>query len=126
MKKILVTTSFLSLLSCTAYADTLAGIYISGQIWSNEVTGIMGESGDQIDFGLEDKEQGSFQIAVEHPVPFIPNAKLATSTLSTLGSTTLSEEINFGGTTFTSGSNVTTDFDVSYLDYTLYLSLIHI
>lgn len=123
MKKILVTVSVLTLLSVNVKADTLAGLYIGGQVWDNEATGIFGESNNQVDFNLSDKQQGSYFIAFEHPIPFIPNAKIAKTSLETDGLTNLEREITFGDSTFLEGTDVEADFNVSYVDYTLYYEL---
>ena len=120
MKKMLLASSIALCLCSTVQADTLAGIYIGGQIWDNEVTGIMGESGHQIDFNLADEQQGSFYIALEHPIPFLPNAKIASTSLDTQGVSTLDQEIEFGDEIFNVGTEINTGFDVSYVDYTLY------
>ncbi|NMP30364.1 TIGR04219 family outer membrane beta-barrel protein [Thalassotalea sp. M1531] len=122
MKKTLIAASLISLMSATAQADVV-GLYIGGQIWDNEATGAFGETANMQEFRLDDEQQTSFHIAVEHPFPFIPNIKLAQTTLDTTGSATLTEEFKFGDETFTVGSSVDADFDVSYTDYTLYYEL---
>ncbi|MDO6445188.1 TIGR04219 family outer membrane beta-barrel protein [Colwellia sp. 1_MG-2023] len=123
MKKALLTASVFTLLSGIAQADTLAGLYIGGQVWDTEATGIFGESNNQVNFNLSDKQQGSYFIAVEHPIPFIPNAKIAKTSLETQGNTTLDREITFDDNTFIEGSVVDAGFNVSYVDYTLYYEL---
>ena len=122
MKKMVLVASFASMVCGHAHADAI-GVYIGGQIWDNEATGVFGDRSDQIDFNLTDKQQGSFFIAAEHPVPFIPNARISKTTLQTQGSTNLTREISFGNETFNLGSVVTSEFDVSYMDYTLYYEL---
>ena len=123
MKKTVLAASFALSLTIPTYADTLAGIYIGGQIWQNEASGEFGESGEQANFNFSDEQQGSFYVAFEHPLPFIPNAKIASTSLSTEGFTTLDREISFDNKTFAMGSEVNANFDVSYIDYTLYYEL---
>ena len=123
MKKVLLTASVLTLLSSSLQADTLAGLYIGGQVWDNKATGIFGESNNQVDFNLSDKQQGSYFIAVEHPIPFIPNAKIAKTSLETQGATTLDSEITFDDNTFVEGTIADAGFNVSYIDYTLYYEI---
>lgn len=106
----------------SAQADVL-GVYIGGQVWDSQASGIFGESGHQIDFNLKDEKQGSYFLAVEHPVPFIPNARIASTTLDTMGTTTLKQDIEFANQEFFTGSVVNSGFDVSYVDYTLYYEL---
>lgn len=122
MKRTLIAAGIAAMLSANAYADVV-GVYIGGQVWDNEVEGVFGESGFQTDFNLEDEQQGSFFIAVEHPLPLIPNMRISKTTLDTQGMTTLTSEFEFGGETFTQDTNVDAVFDVSYMDYTLYYEL---
>ncbi len=121
MKKTALAILVTGLLSTSAMADTIGGLYIGGSIWSNEATGAFGEKSNLVDFNLKDQEQGSFYVALEHPLPFIPNLMVASTTLDTDGSTILTEDFVFDNETF-SGS-VATTFDVNYVDYTLYYEL---
>jgi outer membrane protein len=123
MKKTALAVLVTGLLSTSAMADTIAGLYIGGSIWSNEATGTFGEQGNLVDFNLKDKEQGSFYIALEHPLPLVPNLLIASTTLDTDGSTTLTESFEFEDTTFDIETPVDTTFDISYIDYTLYYEI---
>lgn len=122
MKKIVLAASMATLFTGSVQADAI-GVYLGGQYWDNSVSGIFGESGNQVDFNLSDEQQTSFFLAFEHPLPFIPNAKIATTTLETIGSTVLADGISFGGEDFAVGAQVDANFDVSYIDYTLYYEL---
>lgn len=123
MKKIILAASLATILSTSAQADTLLGLYIGGQVWANQAEGVFGESSSQIDFNLDNKQQGSFFIAIEHPLPFIPNLKISSTTLDTKGTTLLNDTFNFGGVDYNVNEEINTTFDVSYLDYTLYYEL---
>lgn len=123
MKKRILAVSLAAILSTSAQADTLLGLYIGGQVWANQAEGVFGESSSQIDFNLDNKQQGSFFIAIEHPLPFIPNLKISSTTLDTKGTTLLSDTFNFGGVDYNVNEEVNATFDVSYLDYTLYYEL---
>jgi len=120
MKKAALAVLVTGLLSTPVMADTIAGLYIGGSIWSNEASGTFGEKNNLVDFNLEDKEQGSFYIALEHPLPLIPNVLIASTTLDTNGSSTLTESFDFDGETFDANVSVKSTFDISYVDYTLY------
>jgi outer membrane protein len=123
MKKTALAVLVTGLLSTSVMADTIAGLYIGGSIWSNEATGTFGENNNLVDFNLKDQEQGSFYIALEHPLPLIPNLMIASTTLDTDGSTVLTQDFEFEGQTFNSTRPVESTFDVSYVDYTLYYEL---
>ncbi|MGL1957172.1 MAG: TIGR04219 family outer membrane beta-barrel protein [Colwellia sp.] len=121
MKKALLAAS-LAMFSCTSVqADTLLGLYIGGQVWDAQAEGTFGEGlSNQVSFNFDDEQQGSFFVAIEHPIPLIPNIKVASTTLDTIGSATVSGSFDFGGIMYDANSELATTFDTSYVDYTLY------
>ncbi|TWX73020.1 TIGR04219 family outer membrane beta-barrel protein [Colwellia sp. C1TZA3] len=122
MKKIALATALALTLSTNVKADAL-GIYLGGQVWDNQASGTFGDGSSQIDFNLADEKQNSFFIAFEHPLPLIPNIRIASTSLETIGNTTLTTNFEFEGETFSDNTNVNADFKVSYIDYTLYYEL---
>jgi outer membrane protein len=121
MKKTLLAGSLAALMCGTAQADTLLGLYIGGQIWSNEASGSFGEGADnQSVFEFDDENQGSFYVAFEHPIPLIPNIKIASTTLDTVGGTKIASSFKFDGITYNANSALDTTLDASFVDYTLY------
>ena len=122
MKKIALAVTLASILSTNVQADVL-GIYLGGQIWDNQASGVFGDGSSQIDFNLADEKQKSFFIAFEHPLPIIPNVRIASTSLETMGSTVLANEFEFEDETFEAGTTVNADFNISYVDYTLYYEL---
>ena len=122
MKKLALAAALASVLSANVQADAL-GIYLGGQVWDNQASGTFGDGSSQIDFNLVDEKQNSFYIAFEHPLPLIPNLRVASTSLETDGMTTLDSDFDFDDETFLEGANVHADFDVSYVDYTLYYEL---
>ncbi len=122
MKKIALAAALATVLSTNVQADAL-GIYLGGQVWDNQASGTFGDGSSQVDFNLVDEKQNSFFIAFEHPLPLIPNARIASTSLETNGMTTLTEDFKFDDETFVKGADVNADFNVSYVDYTLYYEL---
>lgn len=121
MKKTILAAGVAAMMCGTAQADTLLGLYIGGQVWANEASGSFGEgANDQAVFEFDDETQGSFHVAFEHPIPLIPNIKIASTTLDTVGGTEIGDNFTFGSETFESGSMVDTTLDASFIDYTLY------
>ena len=121
MKKTILAGSLAALMCGTAQADTLLGLYIGGQIWSNDASGTFGEgSDDQSVFEFDDENQGSFYVAFEHPIPLIPNIKIASTTLDTVGGTQLTDTFTFEDVTYPVGTTLDTTLDASFVDYTLY------
>ncbi len=122
MKKTLLALCATSLLSGTAYADAI-GVYAGAQLWNSDADGLFGEQNQQIDFNLDTNKKGSYFIALEHPLPFIPNIKVASTNLDTNGLTVLDTDFTFGGVTFPAGSSATSALNINYIDYTLYYEL---
>lgn len=117
MKKIMLAACVATMLSTPVYADTLLGVYIGGNIWHTETEGSFGETSDQNNVNFDDESNGSFYIAIEHPIPLLPNLKIASTDLSTDGEGTF--DFEFEGV---SGA-ATTTFDTNFIDYTLYYEL---
>lgn len=117
----MIAASLATLLCTSAQADTLLGLYIGGQVWANQAEGSFGEGEtNQAAFDFEDETQGNFFIALEHPIPLIPNLKIASTTLDTIGGATIEGSFEFEGVTYNANSQLDTTFDASYVDYTLY------
>ncbi|MBU2871007.1 TIGR04219 family outer membrane beta-barrel protein [Colwellia sp. E2M01] len=124
MKKTILATGVAAMMCGTAQADTILGLYIGGQMWANETSGSFGEGGDnQAVFEFDDKNQGSFYAALEHPIPLIPNIKIASTTLDTVGGTQIVNDFTFNNVYYSENSTLDTTLDASYVDYTLYYEL---
>ena len=114
--------TFAVLVTANVQADTV-GLYLGGQTWQSEASGILGEKNSLIDFNLKKEQQINYFVAIEHPFPLLPNARISSTSLDTTGKATLTQEFSFGGETFSAGDDVDADFNVSYVDYTLYYQL---
>jgi outer membrane protein len=124
MKKALLALGLATAISGSVQADTLLGVYIGGQAWANEASGSFGEgSNNQAAFNFDDEVQGSFFVAFEHPIPLIPNVKIASTTLDTTGGAQLTTDFSFDGKTYSANSTLDTTLEASYIDYTLYYEL---
>lgn len=125
MKKAIIVTSLATILCASAQADTLLGLYIGGHIWANQAEGSFAEGNvAQATFSFNDETQGSYFVALEHPIPLIPNVKIASTILDTTGSTTLNNSFDFGGETYDASGPLNTTFDTSYVDYTFYYEIL--
>ena len=129
MKKTALTVTLAALFTANVQAaftpqeNNKVGLYLGGQIWQSEASGLFGEKNTLIDFNLEKESQSNFFVAVEHPFPLLPNVRISSTTLDTTGKTTLTQEFSFGDETFSIDNNVNASFNVSYVDYTLYYEL---
>ena len=133
MKKHLLVLAFTGLLvPQMAVSDTIFGVYAGGGVWSADVDGdftFVGVGGnDEIDLSedldLEGDSNTVLYVALEHPLPFIPNIKLQRSEMSSDSTTTLTEEIDFDDVTFPVNEVVNSTIDLSHTDATLYYELL--
>ena len=123
MNKKALAVTFAALLTANAQADTV-GLYLGSQIWQSDASGTFGERNTLIDFNLEKEQQINYFVAVEHPLPFLPNVRISSTSLDTDGKATLTQAFSFDEKAFAIGDNVNARFNVSYIDYTLYYELL--
>lgn len=128
MKKTALATALLMStsmgLSTVANADTL-GFRIGANVWQPEFTGDVQSGTDALDLeddlGYDDDESNnSFYVALEHPIPLIPNVMLARTELEIKGSST--STFDFDGISFSGTIDSTTD--LSHTDATLYYEIL--
>ncbi len=122
MNKIVLTVTLAAFFTANVQADTV-GLYLGGQIWQSDASGIFGEKNTLIDFNLKKQQQSNYFIAFEHPFPLLPNLHISSTALDTTGKSTLTQAFSFGDEIFPIGNNVNASFNVSYVDYTLYYEL---
>ena len=125
MKKTILAAGVAAMMCGSAQADTLLGLYIGGQYWMPETTGSFGEgSNAPATFEFDDEAQSSFYVAFEHPIPLIPNIKVAAATLDSIGGAQLGDDdFVFNGESYPAGTQLDTSIDASFIDYTLYYEL---
>jgi outer membrane protein len=124
MKKMLlsaaiVATSFLP----QAKADTILGLYLGADYWMTSTSGELGTSTDLQSFQFEDQDFANYYVALEHPVPLIPNVKIKYNELELNANTALEQSFSFGDRTYKVNSTVTGDGDLSHIDYVLYYEI---
>lgn len=118
-------------LSGSTYSDTVFGLYVGGGSISYDLSGDftdLEDGGNSIDFeddlGLSGDTGTYFYVAIEHPIPILPNVKFAHSDISESGQNILSEEIEFDGVTFPAGTNLRTEIDLTHTDFTFYYEIL--
>ncbi|WP_394174242.1 TIGR04219 family outer membrane beta-barrel protein [Thalassotalea litorea] len=119
MKKIALATT-LALSSFFAQADTIAGVYIGGQVWDMQAEGSFGSSEQLQAFELEDDNKASYWAALEHPIPLLPNLKLRQNELDTMGMADV-DNFEFGDTVYDGDTLVSAELD--HLDVIMYYEL---
>lgn len=80
-KKNIMLAAALVLTPALASADTVLGVYAGGQYWDTGVSGEYAVGSGIPRSGFEDKGQASYYVALEHPVPLIPNVKIRQNAL---------------------------------------------
>ncbi|QJR81614.1 TIGR04219 family outer membrane beta-barrel protein [Alteromonas pelagimontana] len=124
MKKCVIAAALLSAFSAMpAMADTIAGVYVGAQGWRTSTSGGFADDNTVADFNFDDKTQGAYYIALEHPIPFVPNLKLGRTGLDTSGATTLDSSFTFEGDLYTAASTVATQVNLDATDIILYYEI---
>ncbi|MCG9697483.1 TIGR04219 family outer membrane beta-barrel protein [Shewanella sp. Isolate11] len=125
MKKTLLVCAILGSLAATsANAATLVGFKVGGDYWQADTSGTFAEKGQtQQDFDYDSSWQGSLWVAVEHPIPFVPNLKIRENSLDVDGKATLTGDWTFNNNTFTSG-DITSSVNLSNTDFVLYYEIL--
>lgn len=124
MKKLL-STACLAALAPLSQADTLLGIYAGAGIWNADYSGDAGvDSIDINDLGLDDESNNFYYVALEHPVPLLPNIKLQHTEIDSTETGVISETFKLDDVTFTASEQVVTDVDLSHTDAVLYYEIL--
>lgn len=125
MKKTALILSLSSiLLSSAVSADTLLGLYIGADGWNAATKGSFADTGAMQQFKFDDKTQTSFYVALEHPIPLLPNIRLQHNKLEASGVTTLDANFSFADSGFLAGSQVNNQVDLTNTDYVLYYEIL--
>lgn len=111
------------IMPAAASADTILGIYAGGQYWNTDNSGSFGTFERQQSFAFDDEQQSSFYVALEHPIPLIPNIKIRHNSLDVYGDVSLMQDFTFGGMNFPTTTSIDSMVDLSHTDYTFYYEI---
>jgi outer membrane protein len=117
------------LLPAVAGADIL-GVTVGANYWNYDIGGTARyqtrDSSNDIDvnkdLGYDDGNLGYYYIALEHPVPFLPNVRLSKTDIDEDANGILSKTVVYGGTTFLVNENLNSEVQLDQTDITLYYS----
>jgi len=108
-----------------AFADAV-GVRVSGGLWSYDASGTARDSADPADsvdlkndLGIKEDDAFNGRLYIEHPVPALPNVRLAITDLKLEGSNTTTSPIDWNNVTIPAGT-VTSSIDLSHNDIGLY------
>lgn len=114
--------------SAPVSADTIFGIYAGIGSWRQELTGEITSGLANInveeDLALEDELNSVFYLAIEHPIPVLPNVRVNYAELNVSGNNSLTRAIDFNGVSFSLSEDIATEVDVSQIDLVLYYELL--
>lgn len=117
----------LSAIASGANADTIFGLYAGGGVWNSSYDGSVGTDEEPVtasELGLDSSNSNFFYVALEHPVPVLPNVRLSKTNVSTEGSSTVSREFTFEDLVVPADVDTQTELDLSHTDITLYYELL--
>ncbi len=116
----------LMLASASARADFL-GVYVGAGYWNQGMSGdAIGDVSIQDELRFSDSSGLQAYVRFEHPVPLLPNVRVARSEIEDSSVGLLTGPVSFQGVTFTSGQTVNTSIDMTHTDVTLYYELVDI
>ncbi len=127
MKKLLPAFIFAVAFPVSASADFL-GFNAGIDLWAHQPSGTIsyvgGDNDLKNDLGLGDKTDVGFWLSFEHPLPLLPNIRVAYQKVSTSGSGTLNSTFGYSGNSISKGTAVHSDLSLDQLDTTLYYEIL--
>ncbi len=127
-KKIALVALSATLFANPVFADTIFGIYAGAGTWKQEYAGDVRSGLTTVDveddLAVDGDNNNVFYVAVEHPVPFLPNIRAQHMTMDVEGDNVLSRTIEFNGELFAISDAVATSVDLSQTDAVFYYELL--
>lgn len=126
MKKLPLAVTLGLLAVPLAQADTVLGVYAGISSWDTDYSGKAGDPSITLkDLGVKNGDKNnSYYIALEHPVPVIPNILLEQTNISSKQSSVIEKTFIIDGTVFIAADTINSDFDLSHTDATLYYEIL--
>ena len=122
MKKTLLATAVVGLLSVSsAHAATVLGFKVGADYWQADTTNAFNDDSGVAHSFNDDSSQSSIWIAVEHPLPFVPNIKIRQNTLESKANIS-NADFNFNGHNFNGEASVINDLNNT--DFVLYYEIL--
>ena len=108
-----------------ASAD-IAGLYAGGGVWQSNPAGTLGNTGISLDNSLNFDEENSnyLFIALEHPIPLLPNLRLSRTDLEWAGQGTVPAGTSLDEVVFPIDQAVAADLDLSHTEITFYYEVL--
>lgn len=126
MKKISLLTTIATLTAANiAYGDTILGVYAGAGSWNASYDGRAGDPSISLkELGVKDNSNTFYYVALEHPIPVLPNIRLSHTDIKRKQSAYITRTFEIDGTPFTAGDNVASQFDLTHTDATFYYEIL--
>ena len=126
MKKLTLLAAIAATATSFANADTVLGVYAGYGSWDASYDGNTGEpnSISLKELGVKDHKNAYYYIALEHPVPIIPNIRLAHTDISSKQTAKIGRSFTYDGVTYSAQDTVKSEFDLTHTDATLYYEIL--
>jgi len=128
MQKRLIALAILAAsVSVSSQADIIgatAGAYMWKQSWEGDVKAGSQSIDMNDDLGYDDETGKSFYVALEHPVPVLPNIRLQHTSLDISEKGTLTKPYTFDGKGYLVGEEVDSTTDLTHTDGTFYYEIL--
>ncbi|RRJ83827.1 TIGR04219 family outer membrane beta-barrel protein [Aestuariirhabdus litorea] len=112
-------------LAAQASADTVLGVYAGAGYWDVDYSGDIGKSNARLNpLDIKDDNHNFYYIALEHPVPLLPNIQLQHNDISTQGTSVLAANQVVLGGNYGAGSTLRTELDLTHTDALFYYELL--
>jgi outer membrane protein len=127
MKVRILQVAFLLLTTSAAKAD-FVGIHGGAGYWESQIGGdiLIDQVNLEDDLNLTGNGSPHFWFALEHPVPLLPNIRVAATQIEDSGNGAISQDFVFLGTSYTVSEEVYTEVELTHADVTLYYEIIDI
>lgn len=105
------------------HADTIFGLYAGAGVWNTSAEGEIGRGEEPItadELGMKSSSNNFFYAALEHPIPLVPNIRVAHTGIKLDGQGVVSREFTLGDYTFNANANTVTELDLTHSDFTFY------
>lgn len=125
MKKLALATAVTLCVAPMAHADRLLGLFAGAGSWSTDYSGEAGDpSISMSDLGVKSNTNNFYYVALEHPIPLIPNIRLAHTSITNDQTAVVSKTFTINGTNFTANDTIASKFDLSHTDATFYYQIL--
>lgn len=115
-------------LTPSIHAETIFGVFFGAGLTQNQYSGDIQLTGTAIDleddFGLVKKDNSYAFVAIEHPIPVLPNIRLTLTQLLAEADNVLSREITFNDRTYSASTAIRAEVDLSFTDATFYYEVL--